>query len=113
MPEDSVDLDRMLDLATPWCLRVAATLHIPEHIEAGHTDIRDLAAQAGCDQDALHAVLGHLVSQGVFIEESPGRFSCNPAAAQLAGPQPLHRPQRHRRPDGAHVGDPARLRPDR
>ena len=86
MPEDSVDLDRMLDLATPWCLRVAATLHIPEYIEAGHTDIRDLATQAGCDQDALHAVLGHLVSQGVFIEESPGRFSCNPAAAQLAGP---------------------------
>ncbi len=84
MPEDSADLDRMLDLTTPWCLRVAATLHIPEHIEAGHTDIRDLAAKAGCDQDALHAVLGHLVSQGVFTEESPGRFSCNRPAAQLA-----------------------------
>lgn len=83
MSEDSVDLDRMLDLATPWCLRVAATLHIPEHIAAGHAEIRDLATQAGCDQDALHAVLGHLVSQGVFTEESPGRFSCNRAAAQL------------------------------
>jgi len=84
MPEDSVDLGRMLDLATPWCLRVAATLHIPEHIETGHTDIRELAIKAGCDQDALHAVLGHLVSQGVFTEESPGRFSCNRAASQLA-----------------------------
>ena len=74
----------LLDLATPWCLRVAATLRIPEHIAAGHAGIADLAAAAGCDADALHAVLGHLVSQGVFTEESPGRFACNQAAEQLA-----------------------------
>ena len=80
-----VDLERMLDLATPWCLRVAATLRIPEHIAAGHAGIADLAAAAGCDADVLHAVLGHLVSQGVFTEESPGRFACNQAAEQLAG----------------------------
>ena len=79
-----VDLEQMLDLATPWCLRVADTLRIPEHISAGHAGIADLAAAAGCDADALHAVLGHLVSQGVFIEESPGRFACNQAAEQLA-----------------------------
>jgi len=79
-----VDLERMLDLATPWCLHVAATLRIPEHIAAGHAGITDLAAAAGCDPDALHAVLAHLVSQGVFAEESPGRFACNQAAEQLA-----------------------------
>src|SRR5689334_22875233 len=79
-----VDLERMLDLATPWCLHVAATLRITEHIAAGHVGITDLAAAAGCDPDALHAVLGHLVSQGVFTEESPGRFACNRAAEQLA-----------------------------
>lgn len=79
-----VDLERMLDLATPWCLHVAATLRIPEHVAAGHVDITDLAAAAGCDPDALHAVLGHLVSKGVFAEESPGRFACNQAAEQLA-----------------------------
>ena len=79
-----VDLERMLDLATPWCLHVAATLRIPEHIAAGHTDITGLAAAAGCDPDALHTVLGHLVAQGVFAEESPGRFACNEAAEQLA-----------------------------
>jgi hypothetical protein len=79
------DIERMLDLATPWCLRVAATLRIPEHIAAGHAGIADLAAAAGCDADTLHAVLGHLVSQGVFTEESPGRFACNQAAEQLAG----------------------------
>ena len=79
-----VDLEQMLDLATPWCLRVAATLRIPEHIAAGHAGIADLAAAAGCDADVLHAVLGHLVSRGVFTEASPGRFACNQAAEQLA-----------------------------
>jgi len=85
-PEDSVDIDRLLDLTTPWCLMVAATLRIPDHIAEGQHDIGDLATAAGCDRDALHAVLGHLVSKGVFIEESAGRFSRNRAAEQLASP---------------------------
>ncbi len=84
--EDRVDLDQLLDLTTPWCLRVAATLHLPELISAGHHDIGELAAAAGCDQDALHAVLGHLVSRGVFTADAPGRFSCNRAAEELADP---------------------------
>ena len=78
-----VDLDQMLDLATPWCLMVAATLRIPDLIAAGHQDIAELATAAGCDQDALHAVLGHLVSKGVFREPAPGRFEGNEAAEQL------------------------------
>ncbi len=83
-PEDgTADLGRMLDLATPWCLHVAATLRIAEHISAGRTGIAELAAATGCDRDALHAVLGHLVSKGVFTEESPGRFGCNRAGEQL------------------------------
>jgi hypothetical protein len=81
-----VDLDQLLDLATPWCLRVAATLRIGEHIAAGHTEIAALAAAARCDSDALHAVLGHLVSRGVFSEESPGRFAANQASSQLSEP---------------------------
>ncbi|MGB6578395.1 MAG: methyltransferase [Streptosporangiaceae bacterium] len=82
--DDTVDLGRLLDLATPWCLHVAATLRIPEHISAGRTGIAELAAAAGCDRDALHAVLGHLVARGVFAEDSPGRFTCNRAAEQLS-----------------------------
>ena len=38
-----VDLDGLLDLQTPWCLMVAATLRIPEHIAHGHADIAGLA----------------------------------------------------------------------
>jgi hypothetical protein len=82
--EHDVNIGRMLDLTTPWCLMVAATLRIPDHIAAGHHDIGELATAADCDRDALHAVLGYLVSKGVFAETSPGRFSCNRAAEQLA-----------------------------
>lgn len=76
-----VDLDQMLDLATPWCLMVAATLRIPGLIAEGHHDIYDLATAAGCDPDALHAVLGHLVAKGVFLERAahdPGRRRGHP-----------------------------------
>ena len=84
--EAGVDLDQLLDLTTPWCLRVAATVRIPEHIAAGCTEIAALAAAAGCDRDALHAVLGHLVSHGVFTEDPPGHFAANRASRQLAEP---------------------------
>ena len=82
-PDEAPDLDQLLDLATPWCLRVAATLRIPGLIAAGHQDIADLAVAARCDRDALHNVLGHLVAKGVFREPAPGRFESNRAAEQL------------------------------
>jgi len=40
---NDVNLDQMLDLATPWCLMVAATLRIPDLIAGGHRDVGDLA----------------------------------------------------------------------
>jgi hypothetical protein len=79
----AVDLEQMLDLTTPWCLRVAVTLRLPQLIADGHDDIAGLAQAAGCDPASLHAVLGHLVSRGVFAEPAPGRFEVNPPAAQL------------------------------
>jgi hypothetical protein len=81
---DGVDVDALLDLATPWCLRVAATLGVAGHIAAGHDDIASLAAATESDRDALHAVLGHLVSKGIFTEPSPGKFAVNGPAARLA-----------------------------
>src|SRR6516162_10453303 len=86
-PSMTEDLDQMLDLATPWCLMVAATLRIPDLIAEGHHDLADLATAAGCDRDALHAVLGHLVSKGVFVQPDSERFGCNRAAEQLANPR--------------------------
>jgi 2,7-dihydroxy-5-methyl-1-naphthoate 7-O-methyltransferase len=84
MTDGGVNLGQMLDLATPWCLMVAATLRLPDLIAEGHHDISDLAAAAGCDRDALHAVLGHLVSRGVFRQPAPDSFDCNRAAEQLS-----------------------------
>jgi 2,7-dihydroxy-5-methyl-1-naphthoate 7-O-methyltransferase len=83
---DSIDLWALADLQTPWCVHVAATLHIAEHIAAGVTEIGRLATAAGCDPVALHSVLGHLVGKGVFEEPEPGRFALNQAARRLLDP---------------------------
>lgn len=88
MPEvPPVDLARLADLCTPWCIRVVATLRIADHIACreaiGPVAVEELATVAGCDTRALHAVLGHLVAAGVFEEPQPGCFARNAAARQL------------------------------
>ena len=85
MPE-TAELNDLSDLRAPWCLRVAVTLRVAERIAAGVTGISELAAASNCDQEALHSVLGHLVSKGVFEEPSPGRFALNDAARRLMEP---------------------------
>jgi hypothetical protein len=87
MPEQAnADLRALSDLCTPWCIHVAATLRIADHLAAGITDVDSLAAAAGCDADSLHNVLAHLVSKGVFEEAVPGRFALNEAARGLLDP---------------------------
>ncbi len=83
LADEDVDLETLLDLTTPWCLRVVATLHIADHIAAGLGEVDDLASAADCDADALYNVLAHLVGKGVFREEAPGRFALNRAAERL------------------------------
>jgi 2,7-dihydroxy-5-methyl-1-naphthoate 7-O-methyltransferase len=80
------DLWEFADLTTPWCVHVAATLRIADHIAAGTSRIDDLARAAGCDRDVLHAILGHLVGKGVFLEPTPGQFALNDPARQLLDP---------------------------
>jgi 2,7-dihydroxy-5-methyl-1-naphthoate 7-O-methyltransferase len=80
------DLGRLADLQTPWCLHVAATLRVPEHVAAGRTTAAELAAAADCDAYALDCVLGHLVTKGVFTQPAPGRYALNDAARQLLEP---------------------------
>lgn len=83
---ERANLETLSDLCTPWCIRVVATLRIADHIAAGTTQINSLAAAAGCHSDSLRAVLGHLVSKGVFLEPEPGRFVLNEAAQGLRDP---------------------------
>ena len=73
----------LCDLCTPWCIHVAATLRVADHINAGTTGIAELAAAAGADRDSLQRVLRHLVEKGVFEEPQPGEFALNDAAKDL------------------------------
>src|ERR1700733_12164570 len=80
------DIWGLTDLCTPWCVHVAVTLRLAEHMAAGVTEISALAASCGADSDALHRMLRHLVSQSVFEEPTPGRFALNDAARGLIEP---------------------------
>jgi 2,7-dihydroxy-5-methyl-1-naphthoate 7-O-methyltransferase len=80
-----MDLWTLSDLSTPWCVHVAATLRIADHIAAGVTDIDQLAAAAGADPESLHRVIRHLVGKGLFEEPAPGRFALNELAQGLLG----------------------------
>jgi hypothetical protein len=80
------DLEALSDLRTPWCLRVAVTLRIAEHMTAGTTATADLAQAAGCDRIALGRVLGHLADRGVFDRTGEGQFALNDAARALLDP---------------------------
>jgi SAM-dependent methyltransferase len=86
---ESANLRALSDLCTPWCVHVVATLRIADHIAAGTTDIKTLAAKAGCDADSLARVLRHLVGKGVFQEPAPGRFALNETALGLLDPSQL------------------------
>jgi hypothetical protein len=81
-----VNLRALSDLRTPWCLRVAATLNVSELLVRGPMRITELAAATRCDDEALHGVLRHLSTVGVFEEPEPGTFALNDAGRQLGDP---------------------------
>jgi SAM-dependent methyltransferase len=85
-PEASLDLWTLSDLSTPWCIRVAVTLHIAEHIQAGITDIDGLATATESDAHVLHSVLSSLAEKGVFVESPLGRFALNETSRGLLDP---------------------------
>jgi 2,7-dihydroxy-5-methyl-1-naphthoate 7-O-methyltransferase len=88
MPEPA-DLQALSDLRTPWCVRVAATLRIADHISKGIADIEALAEASGSDAYVLHCILSELVARGVFEQPEPGRFALNDAARGLLDPKVL------------------------
>jgi hypothetical protein len=78
-------MDDLMDLMTPWCVHTVATLGIAARLGEGTDTVGALAAAAGCDERALHNVLGHLASKGVFTEPEPGRFALTQAGRELLG----------------------------
>jgi hypothetical protein len=76
-------LRELSDFAAPWAIWIAATLRLPEHIDAGAADVRDLAERAGAEPDALGRLLRYLVARGVFAE-SGGRYANTEVSRLLA-----------------------------
>jgi 2,7-dihydroxy-5-methyl-1-naphthoate 7-O-methyltransferase len=88
---NGADLETLVDLGTPWCIHVVATLGIAERIADGVDEVEALAAAAGCDATALHDVLSHLATKGVFEELAPGRFGLTETAQHLIQASPFLR----------------------
>lgn len=76
----------MSDLALPWSIRVVATLRIADKMDAGISDVDELAAAAKCNSSVLRGVLEFLVDKGLFEEPSSGHFRLNDAARGLLEP---------------------------
>src|SRR5689334_20963017 len=81
-----VSLETLSDLCTPWCVHVAATLRIADHIAAGVNDLNGRAGAAGCNADYVGRVLRHLIGKGLCEESAPGRSALNDAARELREP---------------------------
>lgn len=57
-------------LGLPMALRVASTLSLADHVDAGATTAESLAARTGCDTDALSRLVAFLARRGVFEVEN-------------------------------------------
>jgi SAM-dependent methyltransferase len=76
-------LQRLVDLATPFAVRTAVTLKVPDRIRTGVSHLGDLARACGADLDALGRLLRFLVHKGVFVEPAPGVFGLTDVGALL------------------------------
>ena len=64
----------MGDLNTPWCIRVAVTLGLAEHISSGVHELSRLAELTECDTEGLRRVIRRLEKDGLFVEPAPDEF---------------------------------------
>jgi len=71
------------DLFTPMAVRVAATLHLADHLAAGADSLGALAECTGSDPDALGRLVDHLVTVGVLRRGDPGTLSLTALGEQL------------------------------
>ncbi|MFI6786052.1 methyltransferase [Nonomuraea sp. NPDC050383] len=81
-------LIRLGSLHTPMAVRVAATLRLVDHIQAGATSPRELAERTGTNPDALARLARHLVAVGVLEEPEPGRLAPTAVGRVLADDHP-------------------------
>ncbi|MFJ1765703.1 methyltransferase [Amycolatopsis sp. NPDC088138] len=87
MPNDAAaELARLVDLATPFAIRAAVALRLPELVADGTTTAADLAAASGSDADSLERLLRHLVNVGLFAVEG-GEYALTDLSRELLSEQ--------------------------
>jgi 2,7-dihydroxy-5-methyl-1-naphthoate 7-O-methyltransferase len=76
-------LHDLADVLRPWAIRAAATLHLADHIAAGHRSVDELARVSHSNADALGRLLRYLETQGLFVEEPVGHYELTDVGAVL------------------------------
>lgn len=80
---------QLANLASPYAIRVAATLRLADLIEAQPRRLDELAAASGANPDALGRLMRFLTCRGVFAEPEPGVFSMTESARILTSNHPM------------------------
>ena len=78
----------MGDLITPMAIRVAATLRVADHIDAGRATAEQIAGAEGVDPEILQRVLRHLVAAGVLTRSDEGAFGLTAVGEELRDDHP-------------------------
>ncbi|WP_343246001.1 methyltransferase [Streptomyces sp. SID5785] len=73
---------------TPIAVRVAATLHIADHIAGGAHTRAELARRTGAEEGALGRLLRFLACRDVFSEDEPGVYGLTDTSRLLLDTHP-------------------------
>ncbi|GAA1991181.1 methyltransferase [Amycolatopsis minnesotensis] len=90
--DPATELARLVDLATPFAVRTAITLRLPQLVDGGTSGLDELAEASGADPDSLARLMRHLVTVGLFAETAPHTYALTEVSRQVLGED--HRWQR-------------------
>ncbi len=82
-PAATAEILGLADLITPMCVRVAATLRLPDLIAVGNNTIPELASATGSSARALGAVVDQLISAGVLTRDADSILQVTTLGDQL------------------------------
>lgn len=75
---------QLADLLTPWAIRAASTLGLPEAVAAGASSVTEIAAAASVNPQAAGKLLRFLARRDVFTETAPQEFALGPLGEVMA-----------------------------
>lgn len=89
LPSELSVVAQLANLASPYAIRVAATLRLADLLEAKPRPLDELASAARANPDALGRLMRFLTCRGVFAEPQPGVFSMTESARVLTSNHPM------------------------